>query len=74
MLQVAVHGDDHIAGGVIESGGERRGLAVIAFQAQHRDARILFGNLGEYLRSRVRALVIYVNELDRFKSPGHDLA
>ena len=58
MLQIAVHGDDHVALGVIESGGQRRCLAEIATQPDASHARIKRGNLPENRRRAVYAAVI----------------
>src|SRR5580658_11184650 len=40
VLQVAVHGDDELAGGVVEAGGERRGLPEVAAKLYDKDSRI----------------------------------
>ena len=73
VLQVAVHGNNDFAGGVVKSGGEGGGLAVIALETDDGDARIIKGNLAENLRSRVAALIVHINELDGFKAAGHHI-
>ena len=40
VLQVAVGGDDEPAAGVREAGGERRGLAEVAAEADHAQPRV----------------------------------
>ena len=47
VLQVAVHGEDELAGGMIETGGQRRGLAEVAAQLDDEDAAVYRGNLFE---------------------------
>src|SRR6185437_8617260 len=70
VLQVAVHGDDEFTGGVVEAGGERRGLAEVAAQLDHEDARIDRGNL---LKQTVRAVARAVIDEDQFKAGLHML-
>ena len=72
VLEVAVHGDNDFAGSVVETGGEGGRLAVIALETDDGDARIVEGNLVKNLRSRVAALIVHVDELNRFEAAGHD--
>ena len=74
VLQIAIHGDDDVAGSKIESGGERRGLAIVSFEAEDGDAGVFVGNCRQDLRSGVRALVVHIDELDRLVAPGHHFA
>ena len=43
VLQVAVHGDEDVAGGEVDAGLEGGGLAEVAAQANHLDARVAPG-------------------------------
>src|SRR5262249_24382842 len=61
--KVAVHRDDHRAGGCVESGGQRRSLPVIAGEVDDRDARIAFGDVGDRFPRPVRAPVVDVDDL-----------
>ena len=40
MLQIAIHGEDKFARSVIETGGERRGLAEVAAELHHEDPAV----------------------------------
>src|SRR5262245_21643760 len=71
MLQVAVHGDDHVALGVIESGGQRRCLAEIAPQPYACHARIERGDLPEDHRRAICAAVIDEDQLIVFAETFH---
>ena len=71
VLQVAVHGNNDFAGSVVKTGGEGGGLAVIALETDDGDARIVERNLAKNLRSRVAALIVHIDEFDRFEAAGH---
>ena len=45
VLQVAVHGEDELAFGVVEAGGQRGGLAEVAAQLDNENAAVDGGNL-----------------------------
>ena len=46
VLEVAVHRDDHLAARVVEPGGHRRGLPVVAAQLNHPQSFIVGGQMG----------------------------
>ena len=58
VLQVAVGGDDQAAARVREAGGKRRGLAEVAAEADHAQARIAGLQRGQLLERVVRAAVV----------------
>ena len=62
VLQVAVHRDDDVAGGRVESSREGGGLAVIPRQVDHPHARIALGHDGERRRRPVGASVVDVDD------------
>jgi hypothetical protein len=63
MLQVAVHGDDHLAQGVIEAGGERGRLAVVAGQFDDADGGIAGAEAAQRQVAAVAAAVIDEDDL-----------
>ena len=71
MLQIAVHSDDHVALGVIESGGERRGLAEIAPQPDACHTRVERGDLPENRRRAICAAVIDEDQFIVFAETFH---
>src|SRR5499426_740119 len=71
MLQIAVHGDDHVAFGVIESGGQRRGLAEISAQSDACHARVEGGDLSQNRRRAIGAAVINKDQFIVFAKIFH---
>ena len=71
VLQVAVHGDDVLALGVIEAGGQRRGLPEIAAQLDHHHAAVDGGNLLQHPEGVVAAAVIDEDQLERLAGRFH---
>ncbi len=65
VLQVAIHGDDVVAAGMIEAGGESGGLPKVAAQADDRDAAIDRGNFTQHVEGTVAGAVI---DKDDFKA------
>ncbi len=47
VLEVAIHGNDDVAAGVIEAGGECGGLAEVAAEVDDEDVGVGFGELAE---------------------------
>ncbi len=47
MLEVAVHGDDDFASGVVETGGKSGGLAEVAAEVDDEDVGVCGGECGE---------------------------
>ncbi len=68
VLKIAVHGEDELAGGVVETGGERRGLAEVPAQLDHEDAAVDRGDLFEQFVGAVPGAVVNKHHL---KAVGH---
>ena len=64
MLQIAIHGDDHVAVGVFHPAGQRGLKTIIAGQDNGPDAGILLGQPIQHQRRRVFGTVI---DVDQFK-------
>src|SRR5579875_3804606 len=71
VLQVAVHGNDDLAAGVIEPSFQRGGLPEIAAKPDDRHARVIRGNFGEQAERSVLAAVIDEYNLVRFADGVH---
>src|SRR5271154_1888877 len=64
VLQVAIHGDDVLAAGVIESGGKAGSLPKIAAQFNHSHAAVNGGNLTQQRKRSVDGAVIHQHHLE----------
>ena len=58
VLQIAIHGDDVLAPGMVETGGQSGGLAEVAAELDHRDAAIDGRDLAQHGESVVVRTVI----------------
>ena len=72
VLQIAVHGDDVFAFGVIEARGQRGGLAEVAAQLDHHHAAVDRGNLLQHPEGVVAAAVVDEDQLERLAGGFHD--
>ena len=63
ILQVAVHHDDDVPGGVVERGGQRRLVAEVPGEGQADDAGVGSGGGGDQLEGGVRAAVVDEDDL-----------
>jgi len=63
VLEIAVHGDNHLAARIVKAGSERGGLAKVAAQLNHHHPRIQSGDLFEQQKGAVRAGVIHKDDL-----------
>ncbi len=63
VLQVAVHGQDELARGVVETGRQRRGLAEVPAQLDHQHAAVHRGNLFQQLVGAVARAVVHQHQL-----------
>jgi dsRNA-specific ribonuclease len=63
VLQVAVHGEDELARGVVETGRQGRGLAEVAAQLDHQHAAVDRGNLFQQLVGAVVGAVVDQHQL-----------
>ena len=73
VLQVAVHGEDEFAGGVVEAGGERRGLAEVAAELYDEDAAVDRGNLFKQTIAAVSGAIVDEDQLKALPDLFHDL-
>src|SRR6185437_10942429 len=72
VLKVAVHGEDVVAGGVIESGGKRRGLTEVAAKLDDEHAAIYRGYLLEQAIGAVARAVVDEDQLEGVADMLHD--
>jgi hypothetical protein len=70
VLQVHVHGDDGVAGGLLQSGGERRFLAEVAGQVHHDQARAGLRGFQQAGQGVVGAAVVDEDVLELMPSQG----
>ena len=73
MLQIAVHGEDELAGGVIEARRQRRRLTEIPPQLHHQHTAVDGSYLFEELVSAVFGTVIYQHQLKAVRHLFHNL-
>ncbi len=73
VLQIAIHGQNELARGVIESGGKRRGLAKIPAQLHHQHAAVDRGYLFQQLVRPVARSVVHKHQLKRVPHLLHHL-
>jgi len=64
VLQVAVHGDDVLALGMIEAGRQRRGLAEIPAQFYHNDAAVDGGYFLQQVEGLIAAAIVDKHQLE----------
>ena len=72
VLQVAIHGDDVVALGVIESGGQSGGLSEVAAQLDHDDPAVDRGDLLQQRKRIVAAAIVDENQLEGLSGGFHD--
>jgi hypothetical protein len=73
VLQVAIHGQDEFARGMIEAGGKGRGLAEVAPQFHHENPAVDCRNLFEELVGAVVGAVVDQHQLKALPYLLHDL-
>ena len=73
VLQVAVHGQDELARGVVKAGGQGRGLAKVAAQLDDQHAAVDGGNFFKELVGPVVRAVINQDQLKGVVHLLHDL-
>jgi hypothetical protein len=72
VLEVAVHGDEHVALGVVEASGERGGLAEVAAELDDEDARVDGGDLFEQAVGAVARAIVDEDHLEGVADLLHD--
>ena len=58
MLQIAIHGDDHVALGFVKSRRKRRGLSEIAAQPNHLEAAVGLHQVGQQFEAAVGGRIV----------------
>ena len=72
MLEVAVHGEDVVALGVIESGCKSRGLTEIATEFDDENAAVDGGNFFEEAIGSVAGAIVDKDQLEGFADRFHN--
>ena len=72
VLQVAIHGQNKIALGMVETRGQRRGLPEIAAQLDDQDTAVDRRNLLQQLVAAVRGTIIHEHQLKAVAHLLHD--
>ncbi len=71
VLEIAVHGEDEVALGVIEAGGEGGGLTEVAAQLDDEDARVDRGDLFEQAIGAVARTIVDEDQFEGFADLLH---
>src|SRR5438132_4701210 len=71
VLQIAVHGDDVLAAGMIKSGGQSGGLAKIQAQLDDRDTAIHGSDFAQQLESPVTGAIVHEDEFEGLRVSLH---
>ena len=72
VLQVAVHGEDEVALGVVEAGGEGGGLAEVAAELDDEDAAVDGSDLFKQAVGAVAGAIVDEDQLEGFADLLHD--
>ena len=67
VLQIAVHGDDHLAAGLVKAGRESGRLSEVAPQADHLQVRIGFDQIAQQLVAAIGRSVV---DIENFVGPA----
>ena len=71
VLQVAIHGDDVLAAGMIETCGQAGGLAEVAAQFDDRHAAVHSGDLAQHGEGVVVRAIVHQNHLECLAAGFH---
>jgi len=72
VLKIAVHGEDIVALGVVETGSEGRGLSEVAPQLNHQDSAVYGSDLFEKAIGSVAGAIVDKDKLKGFADLLHD--
>ena len=72
MLQVAIHGDDVFAAGMVETGRQAGGLAKIAAQLDHGHAAVDGRDLAQHGEGVIVGAVVHEHDLEALAVSLHD--
>ncbi len=71
MLQVAIHGDDVVAAGVVEAGGQGGSLAEVSAQFYHRNPAVHRRDFAQQVKRAVGGTVIHQDQLEALPADLH---
>ena len=71
VLQIAVHGDDVLALGMVETGRQSRGLAEVPAQLHHHDAAVDGGDFPQQVEGLIAAAIVDEDQLEAFARRFH---
>ena len=72
VLQVAVHGDDVFAAGMVEAGSKAGGLAKVAAQLDHGHAAIDGGDFAQQIEGAIEGTIVDQHHLETSRRCFHD--
>ena len=72
MLQIAIHGDDVLAAGVVETGGESGGLAEVAAQFDDRHTAVDCRDLAQHREGVIVGAIVHENDFEGLAVSLHD--
>ena len=72
VLQIAVHGDDVLAAGMVESGGEARGLAEVAAQLDDGHTAVDGRDFAQHREGVIVGAVVHEHDFEGFAVRLHD--
>ena len=72
MLQIAVHGNDVFAAGVVETGGKSRGLAKIPAQLDDSHTAVHGCDLAKQVKAAIRGTIVHQHHFETFAIQLHD--
>jgi hypothetical protein len=72
VLQIAIHGQDVVSLGVVESGGKRGGLAEVAAQLHYQNPAIHGRNFFQELVGAVTGSVVHKHQFETVANLLHD--
>ena len=73
VLQVAVHSQDELARGIVETGRQGRGLAEVPAQLDYQNPAVYRGNLFQQLAGAVAGAIVHQHQLERVAHLLHHL-
>jgi hypothetical protein len=71
VLEIAVHGEDVVALGVVEAGGEGRGLAEVAAKLDNENAAVYGGDLFKQTVGPVAGAIVDEDQFEGFANLLH---
>src|SRR5271165_2827412 len=72
VLQIAIHGDDVLAAGMVETGRQSSGLAEVAAQLDHRYAAVHSCDLAQHGECVIARTIVHQHDFEAFAVRFHD--